>query len=77
MDLDPNGTGIELVTEPNLVGDVNGDHAVDANDLAVLTAAMGSHPGEANWNPSCDISMPSDGVIDEMDQAVFLDYWHR
>jgi len=70
--LDPNGTGIELAKEPGLVGDVDTNGVVDANDLAILTAAMGSRPGDANWNPACDISIPSDGVIDEADRALFL-----
>jgi len=72
--LDPNGTGIELVTGPGLVGDFDGNGVVDANDLAILDAAMGSRPGDANWNPACDISIPSDGVIDEADLAIFLDH---
>jgi hypothetical protein len=75
--LDPNGTGIELATAPGFVGDFDGDGVVDANDFAILTGAMGSRPGDPNWNPACDISIPSDGVIDEADRAIFLDHWVR
>jgi hypothetical protein len=71
--LDPNGTGIELATQPGLVGDFDSSGIVDANDLAILDAAMGSRPGDANWDPACDISIPSDGVIDEADRAIVLD----
>jgi hypothetical protein len=73
--LDPNGTGIELATEPGLIGDFDDNGVVDANDYAILTAAMGSQPGDPNWDPACDISMPSDGVIDTTDLVVFLEYW--
>jgi hypothetical protein len=73
--LDPNGTGIELATTLGLVGDFDNNAVVDANDLAVLEAAMDSVPGDANWNPACDISIPSDGVIDEIDMIVFLKHY--
>jgi hypothetical protein len=73
--LDPNGTGIELSTQMGLVGDFDANGVVDANDLALLNAAMGSRPGEANWNPACDISIPSDGVIDEVDEAIFFAHY--
>jgi hypothetical protein len=75
--LDPNGTGIELATKPGLVGDFDGDNDVDADDSAIFEAAWQSRPGDANWNPACDISTPSDGVIDEADRAIFLDHWVR
>jgi len=74
--LDPiNGTGIELVTEPGLVGDLYKDGVVNFKDFAVLAAAWLSQPGDDNWNADCDISIPSDGVIDELDLAVFCDNW--
>jgi hypothetical protein len=75
--LDPNGTGIELVTGPGLVGDFDANGIVDANDLAILTTAMGSRPGDANWNPACDISIPSDGIIDEIDRDLLLEHGVR
>jgi sugar lactone lactonase YvrE len=74
--LDPvNGTGIELVTEPSVVGDVYRDGVVDFKDFTVFAAAWGSQPGHNNWNVACDISMPSDGIIDELDLAVICDDW--
>jgi len=74
--LDPiNGTGIEMVTEPSLIGDFYRDGIVNFKDFAVLAAAWASRPGDVNWEDACDISMPSDGVIDENDLAVFLEDW--
>jgi hypothetical protein len=79
--LDPiNGTGIELVTQPpepqEIIGDFDDDNDVDFKDFAVLAAAWGSQPGDANWEPDCDISEPlPDGVIDIYDLAVFCDNW--
>lgn len=74
--LDPiDGTGIELVTEPGVVGDFYRDGVVDFKDFTDFAAAWGSKPGDDNWNPACDISAPSDGVIDELDLAVFCNNW--
>jgi hypothetical protein len=74
--LDPvNGTGIELVTEPSIDGDFDDDGDVDFKDFAVLAAAWLSRPEDANWNAACDISIPSDNIIDEYDLMVFCDNW--
>ncbi len=75
--LDPvNGTGIELVTEPGVIGDFYRDGIVDFKDFAVFAAAWGSSPGDDNWNSACDISAPtSDGIIDVLDLAEFCDDW--
>jgi sugar lactone lactonase YvrE len=74
--LDPvNGTGIELVTGPERIGDFDNNGRVDFKDFAVLAAAWLSKPGDANWNADCDISEPSDGIIDERDLKVFCDNW--
>jgi len=74
--LDPiNGAGIELVTEPSLIGDLYIDGVVNFQDFAILAAAWASGPGDANWKAACDISIPSDGVIDENDLAIFCENW--
>ena len=74
--LDPvNGTGIELVTEPSIDGDFDDDGDVDFEDFAVLAAAWLSQPGQPNWNADCNISTPSDNIIDEKDLMVFCDNW--
>jgi sugar lactone lactonase YvrE len=74
--LDPvDGNGIELVTGPERLGDLDNDGRVDFKDFAVLAAAWLSESGDADWNPDCDISEPSDGIIDELDLRVFCDNW--
>lgn len=60
---------------PYPVGDLNQDCYVDAYDYAVLVLAWMSNPGSPNWNPSCDISDPSDDVINEHDLVVFTARW--
>jgi sugar lactone lactonase YvrE len=70
--LDPvNGTGIELVNGPERIGDLDNNGRVDFCDFAVLAAAW----DDSNWDPSCDISQPSDGVIDELDLGEICDNW--
>ncbi len=74
--LDPvNGTGIELVTGPERIGDFDDDSDVDFSDFAVLAASWLSIKDGPGWNADCDISIPSDGIIDELDLKVFCDNW--
>jgi sugar lactone lactonase YvrE len=74
--LDPvNGTGIELITGPERIGDFDNNGRVDFKDFAILAAAWLSKPEDANWNADCDISEPSDDVIDERDLKVFCENW--
>lgn len=58
-----------------IVGDLYDDGQVDFRDFAVLASAWLSSQGDDNWNPACDISQPSDNVINELDLAVFADNW--
>jgi len=39
----------------NPLGDVNGDGIVDQTDIAIVAAAMGTHPGDPTWNLAADI----------------------
>ena len=48
--------------------DLNGDGKVNVLDLAILGAALNSHPGDSNWNPVADIN--KDGVVNVLDQAI-------
>lgn len=74
--LDPiNGNGIELMTEPERLGDFDNNGRVDFKDFAILAATWFTEFGDTDWNADCDISMPSDGVIDELDLKVFCDNW--
>ncbi len=69
------GTGIELVALDATAGDFDADGDVDMGDFAVLALAWGSRVGDNNWNGHCDISAPSDNIIDEYDLAVFAADW--
>jgi parallel beta-helix repeat protein len=39
-----------------ILGDINKDMKVDANDLISAAKALGSYPGHPRWNPSADIN---------------------
>jgi hypothetical protein len=69
------GDGIELVTSAPGNADIYTDGFVDFKDFAVLAAAWLSTTGGPSWNPNCDISMPADGVIDELDLEIFCENW--
>lgn len=56
-------------------GDCDGDSDVDATDLAVFASAWLTGPGDAQWNPACDISIPADNSVDVLDLVVFVDNW--
>jgi sugar lactone lactonase YvrE len=74
--LDPvDGNGIELVTESEHIGDLDGNGKVDLRDFAIFAAAWGSNSGGAAWDANCDISEPSDGVINYYDLAIFCSGW--
>jgi hypothetical protein len=49
------------------MGDVNRNGFIDDVDIALVTAAFGSHPGDPNWNPAADVN--SDGVVNMKDLA--------
>ncbi|MCJ7729795.1 MAG: SMP-30/gluconolactonase/LRE family protein, partial [Sedimentisphaerales bacterium] len=69
------GDGIELVTAPRSWTDLDGDRCVTFADFAIFANAWHSRPGDSNWDPNCDISIPSDGVINERDLDVLCDNW--
>jgi len=56
-------------------GDFGPDCRVDLYDFATLASAWLSSPGNENWNPLCDISVPPDDVINARDLKVFTDNW--
>ncbi len=58
-----------------VTGDFICPDGVDFVDFALLASAWQSKPGDANWNPACDISNPKDSVIDELDLAVLCENW--
>lgn len=59
------GWSDKMHTIVTITGDVDGNGRVDASDLAELSRAYGSKPGDSNWNPSCDLDM--DALIDGSD----------
>jgi hypothetical protein len=65
---DTNGNGVLDSCEARPSGDLNGDHLVNAQDLAILLSAWGSaKPGAADLN--------GDGVVNGADMAVLLSGW--
>ena len=71
----PNSPDASFLLTPATPGDFEPDRDVDAEDFAVLAAAWRSTPAAPNWNRFCDISEPSDDVIDEKDLKVFTENW--
>lgn len=56
-------------------GDFQPDGEVGLADIAILSLAWMSNSNGANWNPVCDVSEPSDGVINGLDFAVLSRNW--
>lgn len=48
-----------------LIGDVNGDGAIDCGDVALVKASLGKRTGQAGFDPRADIT--GDGVVDIRD----------
>ena len=53
--------------------DCTGDQIINGGDLSAISSAWLSRPGQANWNPSCDVS--PDDIIDNDDLAVLGLVW--
>ena len=56
-------------------GDFDGQCDVDFVDYAIFALAWLTEPGDAQWNPACDISVPADNHIDRNDLDVLADNW--
>ncbi|MEE9266712.1 MAG: dockerin type I domain-containing protein, partial [Gammaproteobacteria bacterium] len=50
------------------IGDLDGDGAVDASDLAILLGSWGACPG-------CPADLNGDGVVGAFDLALVLGNW--
>ena len=48
--------------------DLNEDHIIDTDDIAILSLAYFSHEGDPNWNPDCDMNF--DNYINYLDLAM-------
>jgi len=64
-------------TDGSMRQDATGDRIINGNDLMALCSAWLTAPGEANWNPSCDVSDPPDDWIDNKDIAAMGQEWNR
>ncbi len=64
-----------IIVNADLVGDFDANGDVDFFDFAIFALAWRSSPSDDNWNPHCDISDPSDNVIDELDLGAFIHNW--
>ncbi|MCK4482376.1 PKD domain-containing protein, partial [Candidatus Bathyarchaeota archaeon] len=53
--------------------DINGDGKVDIKDIAIVSQAYGSYPGDPNWNPDADVN--NDGKVDIKDIAIVSSHY--
>jgi len=56
-------------------GDFDGDCVTGFKDFAILALGWLTESGQPFFNSKCDISNPSDGMIDDKDLAVFGGFW--
>ena len=56
-------------------GDLDTNGRVDMIDFAIFAAAWQTQPGDANWNAACDLTIPRDDIVDEMDLQIFAACW--
>ena len=57
------------------LADFDENGIVNAVDFSILARAWLATDSDPHWNPDCDISLLTDGVIDEFDLAVFIQAW--
>jgi len=57
------------------MGDFDYNCQVDSGDFAILALAWLTEPKDAQWNPTCDISIPNDSSINMLDLHVFVENW--
>lgn len=76
---DPNlvSGGYVHVSDPVPFGyvDFDGDKDVDMEDFAIFTSAWQTEPGDADYNPACDVFI--DASVDGRDLAAFMQAWLR
>jgi len=65
------GCGGDATAQQVVVGDLNGDGAVDVVDLLIFVETFGKVLGEPRFNPEADFNC--DGSIDVVDLLTFVD----
>jgi hypothetical protein len=55
--------------------DLSGDCSVNMIDYAMLAFSWMTNPGDINWNPNSDISIPADDSINMLDLAELVKKW--
>jgi len=53
---------------PLVAGDCNGDNAVDSRDATIVSDAMGTEPGDADWDERADVN--GDGEVTSADSSL-------
>jgi hypothetical protein len=64
------GCGGYATAQLAVIGDLNGDGAVDVTDLLIFVETFGKALGDAGFNPEADFNC--DGSIDVVDLLVFV-----
>jgi hypothetical protein len=62
-------TSVRAVSN-TIPGDINGDGIVNMKDVALVAKALGSRPGDSNWNANADLD--GNGIIDQKDLSIVL-----
>ena len=60
---------------PAARSDMDRNCIIDLGDFAVLAASWQSQPGDAEWNPYCDIARPANAAVDIADLMVLVSHW--
>jgi len=58
-----------------LTGDLDGNCKLDLEDLTILAIAWLSSSGDPAWNPTCDLAIPPDGIVNLMDFSILASNW--
>ncbi len=61
-------SGDGVIGAPSIVGDLNGDNAVNGADLAIVLGAWGTCSG-------CPADINLDGTVNGIDLAIVLGHW--
>ncbi len=57
------------------MGDFDYSCGVNFADFSIIALAWMAEPGDHNWDPTCNIGVPPDSLIDWRDVAILCDNW--